>query len=753
MRSTLAVLTLALGIGAGTAIFSFVNPLLIHPFTYPRADELVTVEERDPQGNAAPVSLPAFRDWSTQSAAFSGMAAFDIGFFFLTGVEEPEQVPGALVTPNLFRVLGVAPALGRDFRDDDEHTVILTDACWKRRFGGDPGILGRAIALDFARTPQVERYTVIGVMPPKFWMYYGNFEVFVTLERRVIPKVRTARMLYAIGRRRTGVSVEQAQSALSAIPAEKDWGVLVRSWEQRASQPVRAQLWVLAAAAGLLLLIASANVAGLWLVRAQTRRREIAIRTALGATPWRLVWLFLSESLRIGFAAAILGIVLAWWGVRTMMALLPPDVEMTRFLPGLARVSVDPAALLFAIAAALVACTLAGAFPARQARDIEVTSGLKDAGTIESQRARKVLVTAQVAMSVILLSGAGLLIKTLERIRAIDLGFRPEKLLVLRVPMLPGHANSPDYRTAYRELAARVAALPGVRSAALTSSLTGRLRTGFEIPGGEKFSAGDQVVQPDYFATLRIPLRRGRYFDDRDERRVIINETMARRYWPDRDPVGQSIRLDGEALEVIGVAADTRPRVFRDPDPLVYRPLRDGSAGQLAVRTAGDPLTVARSVSAVVRELGGVVAEVGTMQHFVQNDTWRQEQTANLLAVFGALALALSTVGLYGVIAFAVARRTREIGIRVAVGARPANVIGLVLRDCGAAVMAGVALGLAAALSLNRMLASLLYQVSPADPQVLAGAASVVVIAALIACWLPVRRALRVDPLVALRYE
>jgi putative ABC transport system permease protein len=764
MSSALAVVTLALGIGASTAIFSFVNPMLVHPLPYPRADQLMMVEERDPKGVATPASYPDFRDWSSQHSVLSGLAAFDIGFFELTGVDAPEEIPGALVTTNLFRVLGVAPALGRDFRGPDfkrpdfqgpdfqgeTRTVILTDAAWKKRFGGDPNILGRNIALDFARTKEVERYTVIGVMPPNFWMYYGNFEVFVPLERAFIREDRKARGLTVIGRRADGASVPQVQAALSAIPIEPGWGVTVRSWEQSATQPVRPALLLVAGAAGLLLLIASANVAGLLLVRAQARQREMAIRAALGASPGRLARLVLGESARLAIAAAIGGGALTWWGVKAMLAWLPPDIEMTRLVPGIDRVAVDPAALAFAAMAALIACFFGALIPAWRARSTNLTGALKGTGSPVSQRGRKVLVTIEVALSVVLLAGAGLLVKTLEQIRAIDLGFQPEKLLVLRVPSPRGEA-SPSY---YSELASRVSGLTGVRSAALFSSLVGRGHDGFQIPGApDKFFANDLVVQPGYFETFRIPLRRGRDFDDRDTRRVILNETMARRYWPNEDPVGRSILLDGVPLEVIGVVADARPMVFADPDPTVYRPLRDGRAGQLAVRTTGDPLALARAVTAVVRELGGVVAEVGTMDHFVENNTWRQDQAAGLLSVFAALALILSITGLYGVISLWVALRTREIGIRIAIGARRGNVIGLVLLESFRPVIAGLAIGLTAAVLMGRFVATLLYHVQPADPMVLAAVAVSTASAALIACWFPLRRAMRVDPMIALRCD
>ncbi len=750
MRNALAIVTLALGIGASTAIFSFLNPLLLHPLTFSQANRLVTVESRDLKGNPAPVSYPDFRDWSAQKAALADLAAFDIGFFQLTGVNEPEEIPGALVTANLFRMLGVGPTLGRDFRDGEEGVVILSDAAWKRRFGSDPQILGRSIALDFSRTPQVERFTVIGVMPPNFWMYYGNFEVFVPLARNVIRDDRKARMLMAIGRLKDGSTADQARDSLSAIQTDKDWGVLVRSWEEQVRRPVRTQWMVLAIGALLLLIVASANVAGLLLVRAHVRRHEMAVRAALGASQARLFRLFLLEALYPGAAAAVSGVGIAYACVKLMTGLLTPDIEMTRMLPGIDRVTIDLSALMFAVIVGTVACLAAAAYPAWNIRKIDPIEGLKGDGA-PSRTGRSVLVSAEVALAVVLLSGAGLLIKTLDRIRSIDLGFRPERLLVLRVPPAVSQA-SPSYYTA---LSARVASLPGVESAALMNSLTGRSRNGFQIPGAaEKFSADDQIVDPAFFVTLRIPLRRGRFFDDADRHSVVISESMARRYWPNQDPVGQSILLDGDPLEITGIAADTRPQPFRDPVPLVYRSTRDGSrAAQMVVRTTAEPTSIARAVIEVVRELGGVVAEVGSMQHFIENDTWQQEQAAGLRGAFAAVALVLASIGLYGAISFAVARRTREIGIRMAIGARRADVIALVLIETAHPVAIGVVIGLIAAIAAGRLLATLLYQVTPTDPWVLTTVAASIAATALAASLLPLRRALSVDPNSALRLD
>lgn len=748
MRNLLATLTLASGVGASTAIFSFLNPLLLDPLTYAHADQLVTVQARDPQGNASPASYPDFRDWSARSPALSEMAAFDLGFFDLTGVNEPEEVPGALVTANLFRMIGVAPALGRNFLDGEEGVAILSDATWRRRFGGDPGILGRSIALDFARTPEVERFTVIGVMPPNFWMYYGNFEVFVPLARNVIREDRRARQLTVIGRLAPGAAPAQAEAALAAIPTEKGWGVQVRSWQDEVRRPVRAQLLVLAGGAALLLVIACVNVAGLLLVRAHARRREMAIRAALGASPAQLLLLFLMDALGLAAVAAGAGVALALACVKTMTALLPPDIELTRMLPGIDRIAVDPPALAFAIAIAIVACLAAAIYPAMRARGTNPVEGLKGVSPIQSHRGRSVLVTVEVALAVVLLSGAGLLLKTLEQIRTIDLGFRPDHVLYLRVPAPRTNANA----SYYDELSRRVKAIPGVESAAFASSMIGRPRDGFQIRS-EKFSATELVVEPAYFTAMRIPLRRGRFFNDSDRHRVVINETMMRRYWPDGDPVGELLLLDGQALEITGVVKDTRTQPFRDPVPLVYRSVRDpgARAAQMVVRAVVDPMSIAPAVASAVRDLGGVVAETGTAMHFIENQTWQQEQAAALMGAFALLAVALSTVGLYGVISFAIARRTREIGIRVAVGARRSNVTALVLAETARPALIGLATGLGISLAVGRFLSTLLYRVAPRDPGVLATAAAVTIATAFLATAWPLRRALAIDPHAALR--
>jgi putative ABC transport system permease protein len=749
----LAASTLALGVAACTAIFSFIHPLLLNPFTYPRASELVTIEARDPKGNPAPASLEDFRAWQTETRAFSEIAAFDIGFFFLSNAADPEQIPGALVTTNLFRLLGVSPIRGRDFAPHEDRVVILTDAAWKRHFAADPNILGRSISLDFARTPEVERYTVIGILPPNFWMYYAAFEAFVPLNEKAARNLQViARLCGARPQAcRVDTRVAAAQSALRAIPIEKEKSVLVRSWQDTAAQPIRPALLALAAASILLLLIASVNVTSLLLARATARRREIAIRSALGATPTRILKLLLGESLQLAVLSAAAGALLAKALVTILIKAIPPDLNSARMLPGLDRVTVDLPALAFAALIATFSCLAAQILPAVELRNIDLLTALRDATTSRSPRARKILVTAEVALSVALLSSAGLLLKTMQHIQNIDLGFQPKNILVLRIPI----PRDKQPRANYEAIRTAISALPGVESAALTSQqpLTGeRRRDDFEIPGQGKISANDRVVSPEYFSTLGIPLRRGKFFDALDGHCAVVSEALVRRYFPNDDPIGRFVYLEGP-LKIVGIAADTRSRLFEKEGPTIYRSNKDAPAAQIAVRTRVDPLSLARSVRNAVAQQGGTVAEISTMENFIKNDSWQHEQTATLTTLFAALAFLLATVGLYGVISFAVARRSKEIGIRIALGARPSDVIALVLRESLPPVSAGLAAGLCLAVALNHSLKSLFYEVAPADPLILTAVTLSILIATLAASTIPTRRALAVDPATTLRTE
>jgi putative ABC transport system permease protein len=753
-RNALVVLTLALGISAVTAIFSFVRPMLLHPLLYPNANRLVVIQDRDQKGGRGS-SWPEIRDIA-KAPVFSGVAAWEFGFFFLTGGGESEQVAGSLVTPNLFRVLRVAPALGRDFRDGEDGVVILSDACWKHRFGADPNILGRSMPLNFAGTPANKPYTVIGVMPPDFWMYYRAFEVFIPLSRASMSEDRKVRDLAAFARLRDGVTLEQTRNFVRIMPHDKDWITEVRLWEKSQTEDIRSSAMVLSGGGLLLLLIATANAAGLLLVRAQGRRREIAIRAALGASPWSLKRLLIGESLNLGVFAGGIGVLLAWWGLRAMIASLPAG-GLFDFLPSLDRVVIDWLVLLFAVAASMFACVIAGIFPASVAGQLDLVTTLKDGAAIASPGVQRALITAEIALSVTLLTGAGLLVKTMANINAIDPGFRSDHLLALRAPVLltTDQTHATEY---YNELQTRLAALPGVQSVALASSqpLGFHLRKTFVIPGRSDPAEADyQVVTPNYFVTLGIPIRQGRAFDARDDHRALVNQSLARKYWNGDNPIGKVIRIQDKSVEIIGICGDTRDALLREPEPMLFRSWRDDpdAAQQVDVRTLGDPLALAGAVKRVVHDVGGAVAEVHRSSEFIDDVTWQQKQSSRVLSAFAMLALALAVIGLYSIISLAISRRTREIGIRVAIGARPSDVVWLVLRESARPVLTGLALGLATALSMSRLLTSILYGVAPSDPMVLAWVFAVVTIAAICACLVPLWRALRVDPMISLRYE
>jgi len=750
----LAILILALGIGAAATLFSFVNPLLVHPLVYPRADRLMTIEEIDPKGSATPVSLDSFHNWNRAQRS-SQLAAYDIGVFFLTGVTEPEQVYGALVTPNLFDVLEVQPMLGRGLREGEPDAVVLTYGAWQRHFGGDPGVIGRTIDLDFARTPEVERYRVVGVMPPDFWMFYGAFEVFVPMNERALnPK---AHALYAVARLADDATRQQAAATLPS--SQKGWGIRVTPWATGVAASIRKQILAVTGGAVLLLLIACTNVAGLLLTRAFARRRETSIRAALGASPTRLMRWSLGNSLKVALAAGVLGTLFAWIGVRILIAILPADIVSRGFVPGFDRVAINAPALVFTLLTVLAVSLACGALPAWNAARIDVWEALKSASGMSSQRLRRVLVAIEVALSVMLLAGAGMIGKTLANIAGIDLGFRVDNLLVLRVPTQ--NRDRAQVQNLRIDLLRRVSAIPGIVSASLASAqpLTGNHgNVDVRIAGrNDTVTTGIVTVSPNYFSTLGFALRAGRFLNDSDRGKVIVDETLARKLWPDRNPVGETMVIDDDTVpvEVIGVVAATRPFLLENPTPLVYRSFFDNpqAAGQMAIRTSGDPLKLARAVTAIARDEGAVIADVSTMREFVDNERWAQRLAAVLFASFSGIALILAAAGVYGVVSMAVNQRTREIGIRMALGADSARVVALVIAESTAPVALGVAVGLLGALAGGRFVESLLYEVRPADPVILTSVASLAIVVSLVACWPSARRAASVDPSRALRAD
>ena len=784
----LAVLAIALGIGATTAIFSVVNALLLRPLPYRDPGQLVWAWERTPQGRRAGVSPANFMDWRAQSRAFGQMAAYDFVGFNLTGGPEPEQIVGAWVSADFFSLLGVEAALGRGFRPEEdrprgERVVVIGHGLWQRRFGSDPGIVGRKIQLNG------ESFTVVGVLPRDFWFMLGTVELWAPLVLNAGQLGdREARSFDVIARPRAGVSRAQAAAEMETIAARLaaahprtngGWGVMLESIEENFLSYFRPTLFLLLGAAGVVLLISCANVANLLLARATARGREIAIRAALGATRWRIVRQLLAESLLLALAGGACGALLAWWGVDLVVALIPGEIQR-RIPGGVGAVGFDARTLGFAALVSLFTGLLFGLAPALHASRPDLTRALKVGGAAGEgrgrRRARDLLVVAEIALALVLLAGAGLLIRSLVRVQRAELGFDPRHVLRMGLPMTgAGDSAGGEQAARYRRILERVAALPGVQSAALANNLLAGPRDPglpLTIEGraaaapGETPLAINRVVSPNYFETLGVPLRAGRDFNEWDRPGApavaIISRSLAERHWPGADPLGRRLRLGGSQsdspwLTVVGVVGDVRHPLSAAPQPTVYR-----AQGQtprawmyLIARAAPDPAALFAAARGAVREAeaGQAISGLGTMEEWLGESVAEPRFVMTLLGLFAAVAVALAAVGVYGLMSYAVGRRTREIGVRVALGAQAGDVVRLVVREGMWLALAGIALGLIVAAAASRLLAPFLFGLDPADPPTLVSISLLLAGVALLACYLPARRAARVDPLVALRHE
>jgi putative ABC transport system permease protein len=745
--TVVAVLTLALGIGATTAIFSVVNGVLLRPLPFRDADRLAMVWlDNVPQGIRQDItSYPTFADWREQNRVFEGMAGFSPQQANLTGEAEPERIARAAVTAGFFPLLGVEPARGRGFdvREEEQgsHRVaVLGHGLWQRRFGGDPEVLGRTIQMNG------DEFTVVGVMPPGF-DFPSASQLWVPLApSEQLREARGAFWLYTLGRLRPGVTVEAAQREMDGIdarlgeeyPALSRFGVFVQPVRDYLVGDVRPALLVLLGAVAFLLLIASANVANLLLARSAAREREMAIRAAMGAGQRRLVGQLLTESLVLALAGGALGVVIATWGVQLLKWLSPAD------LPRMENVGVDATVLGFAFLVSLLTGVAFGLVPALQVSRTPLARPLREgsrglSGGRRGQRTRKVLIVGELALALVLLIGAGLLLQSFSRLRSVDPGFRAENVLTLRLSL-----SGSDYRDPARvvgfweQLLERVESLPGVASAAgatdvllpeLANSSTVTIEGRPRSPDEETVEVPIDVVTPGLFRTLGTPLLHGRDFsgaDDRDAAPVaIINEAMARRFWPDADPVGQRFRYGGENSQdpwrtVVGVVADARrTSLEQEARPSTFLPVRQNAASSLVVvvRTAGDPLALAGAVRREVRAIDPNVpiAQLSTLEGLLSERLAQRRFSALLLGIFSALALLLASVGVYGVIAYTVSQSTREIGIRMALGAHRRNVLRLVLGQVSVLVLLGIGIGLAGALALSRTLAGMLYGTSGAE--------------------------------------
>ncbi|HEY8256071.1 MAG TPA: ABC transporter permease [Gemmatimonadales bacterium] len=781
--SLAAILTLALGIGATTAIFTVVNGVLVHPLPYPNPHRLVMVWGHHPTIGRETASLPDFLDWRRENRSFDRLAAWANAGYNMTGAGEPEVVRGAQVTADFFPVLGAAIPLGRGFEAAEElggapRVVVIGHDFWRRRFGGSPDVIGRTIVL--SGVP----HTIVGVAGRSL----GLPEERDILTPMVTDTVMGRRndFLHVIGRLRPGIELRRAQDEMATIarrletqyPASNaGWGTELVGLQEEIVGPVRPALWTFMGAVLLVLLIACANVANLMLARSAAREREATIRTALGASRRRLVRQLLVECLVLSLAGGVLGIAVAAWGVDALRLL------ETGTIPRLNETRLDGSALGFALALSLLTGLLFGLAPALRLGRDDLREGLQRGGRAQTGsrgagRTRSFLVQLEVAIAFVLLVGAALLLRSFDRLQRIDPGFRGAGVLTARVTLPRLRYGEPKQQVAFvAALRERLDALPGVTSAALASDGPmgdGLPYWGFAIAGQEPLApeaVQDAAVfrtSPRYFTTLGIPLVRGRAYDDGDREGAnavaVISRSMAERYWPGRDPLGSRITLEDPAdpaatwMTIVGVVGDVHEESpGRIPYPQLYLPIAQVSSRSLLIvaRTAGNPTALVPAlrgaVQAIDRDLP--LSQIATMDDRIANTIDRPRVNALMLGGFALSALALAAIGIYGVIAYGVVQRTRELGIRLALGAGAGWVIRLVIRQGMAPVFVGIAFGLAGALAGGRVLRSLLFGVGATDPIAFGAVTVFLVLVAFAATWLPARRAARSDPMTALRAD
>jgi putative ABC transport system permease protein len=785
MFTLIAALTLALGIGANTAIFSVVNSVLLRPLPYPNAGRLMTVWE-DHRARGGPerewTSPTGFEDWRDQAKSFDHVVALQGWGPTLTGQGDSEQLVGALVSHDALAALGVAPAQGRAFLPDEDQrgadgVVIVSHRLWVRRFGADPSLVGKKIPLD-----GVNRL-VIGVMPAGFkFPIITNADVLRPIQTALNPGCqRGCYTLRVMARLRPGATEEQARAELNTIAARIEQQFSDTNTKVGATLvplhgflvgPVKTQMLALLAAVGFVLLIACANVANLLLARSATREKEVAIRASLGAGRWRIARQLFSESLLLAVIGGAVGLLLAYWLVDLLVGFSPQGT------PRLDEIGVDGRALGYAMAVTILTGLLFGTAPVWQLFKADLNQSLRDGGkglqvARGGRRALSALVVAETALALMLLVGAGLLIRSFIRLQRVDPGFNPRNVLTAVVTLPPAVYPVGQVRGFYGQLIDRVNTLPGVQSAAAVSTLplTGDATdAGFVIEGrpvpppDQRPVAWVSSVTPDYFRTIGMRLVAGREFTERDNENapnvVIISEATARRHFPNEDPIGKRIgngRPDGWR-EIVGVTADVKHfGLNQDARVSMFVPHRLRPMRQMTIvaRAAADPMSLAAPLRGAVAAMDKnlAVSNISPMEEITARSIGQERFTLLLLGVFSALALSLALAGIYGVMSYAVAQRTHEIGVRVALGAQTRDVLRLVVTHGMALVLAGVGIGLASALALTRFIRGLLFGVSATDPMTFVGVAALLALVALIACYVPARRASRVDPMVALRRQ
>jgi predicted permease len=793
--TAIAVLTLALGIGANTAIFSVVNAELLRPLPFREPSQLVRVASANARVHtvSGSVSYPDFADWRSQNHVFQNMAAYVDSSFALTGIEQPAHLAAATVSASMFDLLGVSPELGRGFSPEDDephhHVVILSHRLWKERFGGDPQIIGRVITLDNSA------YTVVGVMPasfqyllqretPALWSSFSPLRESTT-DSPSMSDQRDAHFLRAIARMKPGVTLAEAQANMDVIAASlakqypdtnKYFGVHVVSEQEELTQSIRPALFVMMVAVGLVLLIACVNVANLLLARATSRTREIAIRSALGAGRQRVVRQLLTESFLLALMAGALGLLLALWGSAALVRFSPAN------LPRIAEIQMDGWVLAFTMGLSLATGMLFGLAPALQVSHANIVDALKE-GALSATAGRgrhalrSSLVIVQMAMALVLLVASGLLIRSLVHLQNVNPGFDPHNVMTSNVDLPDAKYTDAKKAQYFKDLMPQLNALPGVQSAAGIYPLPmggDEIRTSFQVDGhpvakSEEPHTSLRDITPDYFATMRIPILQGRDFRAQDEIAstpvVIINEALAHQAFPGENPIGKHIMPEvGQGAsepvmrEVVGVVGNVKFRDLSDEwAPESYVPSAQISFGSLTlvVRTSQNAHSLAKPIAETVRSLDKDLPAYApkTVEEYLNGTIAQPRFNTYLLGIFAALAMLLTAVGLYGVIAYSVAQRTHELGIRMALGGRPRDMLRLIVGQGLRLAIFGVGIGLAAAFVLTHFLSSMLFGVSTADPISYLAVVTLLLVVVIVACYVPARRAMRVDPMVALRYE
>ena len=771
-----AIMTLAIAIGANTAIFTLVDALLLRALPYRDPDRLVMVWANNKRFGRINMVAPAdFVDWKTRNTVFEDLAYTWDNLYTITGAGEPESVTAYQTSANFFSLLGVKPFLGRTFAPGEEFVVVLNYRLWRSHFGADPRVIGRSITMDG------KPYTIVGVMPPEFAPFPQGGLVTPLVLKANGWNDRRNHLLRVMARLKPGASLREAEAQMESIAAQQErtypatnasWGVKLQMLREMYVKDILPSLVVLQIAVLFMLLIACANIANLVLTRSSSRDGEVAIRLALGAGQARLFRQFLTEGLMVAIPGASLGILLAWWSVRAFPALLPASLAEV-YLPARALPAINGPALLFTLGASLFAALLFGVVPAfRKPR----LAGRNATAEREKGRLRNSLVVAQIALSLVLLVGAGLMIRSLAKLQSRSFGFRTDRLLTMFLAM-PSNRYGTAQKTSnfVQEVLARTAAIHGVESAAAANTVPlGAMfnRRGFSIPGlptpppGEENNAEFRVVTPDYFRTMGIRLLKGRFFnaDDRQGSAgvVMVSESMAKRFWSREDPIGKRVVVaDGikpESREIVGVVGDTLSHgLASDVQLEIYRPFYQTywPFFQLVVHTSQDPLTVAGAIQKAIWSVDPEEPIRGstTMEQLADESLVSRRIMVNLLTGFSALALFLACLGIYGVIAYSVKQRTAEIGIRMALGATAGNVLSSVLGLGLRVALIGVIIGGACALAVTRFLQSLLFGVSAADPETFCAVSVLMFGIALMAALAPARRAVKIDPMEALRYE